>query len=73
MKIAIGAIRNLVLDGFTLTFAFGLALIGFFSLIRLEASLFALIVFGVLMMPVLVSTSVYFGRDLRDTSDNFFA
>jgi len=66
-------LRSLVVDGLSFVVALSLTLAGIWGLVQIEASIFTLVVFGVLMIPSLFSTATYFTRDINDASDRFLA
>ncbi|PCJ30137.1 MAG: hypothetical protein COA99_18585 [Moraxellaceae bacterium] len=66
-------IRNLVVDGLFFATALTLTLAGIWGLVQIEASIFTLVVFSVLMIPALISTATYFSRDIHDASDKLIA
>ena len=66
-------LRSLVVDGLSFLVALTLTLAGIWGLVQIEASMFTLVVFGVLMVPSLFSTATYFTRDINEASDKFIA
>jgi hypothetical protein len=68
MKEASVYLKQLAVDGLTFTVATTLAFGGLWGLSSLGASLFTLSLFAVLMMPAIISTAVFFGRDIKDAT-----
>lgn len=66
-------LRSIALDGLYFLTAFALTLGGFWGLIQIDASLFTIILFGLLMVPSLISTAFYLSRDLNKASHTFIA
>ena len=66
-------LRSLVVDGLSFFMALTLTLAGLWGLVQIEASMFTLVTFGVLMVPSLFSTATYFSRDINEASDKFIA
>lgn len=66
-------LRSLVVDGLSFLVALTLTLAGIWGLVQIEASMFTLVVFGVLMVPSLFSTATYLTRDINEASDKFIA
>ncbi|PCK07074.1 MAG: hypothetical protein COA42_16205 [Alteromonadaceae bacterium] len=66
-------VRNMVVDGCLFVVALTLTLAGFWGLALLNVSIFKLVVFGVLMIPILISTATYFFKGIHDTIDKLIA
>ena len=73
MKGITGVLRRLIIDGVSLIATATLTLAGLWGLIQIEASLFSLIIYALLMMPALFSTATYFGRDVNKVTHRFIA
>jgi len=66
-------LRRLIVDGISLIATATLTLAGLWGLFQIEASLFTLIIYGTLMMPALLSSATYFGRDINKATHRFIA
>ena len=66
-------LRTVALDGLYFLTALALTLGGFWGLVQIDASLFTIIIFGILMIPSLLSTAYYLSRDLNKASHTFIA
>lgn len=66
-------LRTIALDGLYFLTAFALTLGGFWGLLQIDASLFTIILFGILMIPSLFSTAFYLSRDLNKATHTFIA
>lgn len=73
MKNVVVNLRKIAIDGIALLAALSLTLGGAWGLTFIGASLFTLVVFGVIMFPLLFSTAVYFGRDVQNATHTLIA
>ena len=69
MKTLNNTLRKLVVDGFSFISVLTLILAGNWVLVEINASIFMLVVFSVLMIPVLISTASYFFKGIHEVSD----
>lgn len=74
MKLATTAmIRQIAIDSLSFVAVMALAIGGIWGLTLINASLFTMVVFGVLMVPALLSTSYYLGKDINDATHKLIA
>ncbi len=73
MKDVTVIIRKLAIDGIAFLAALALTLGGVWGLTFIGASLFTLVLFGVMTFPLLFSTAVYFGRDVQKATHTLIA
>ncbi len=73
MKNVVANFRKIAIDGVAFLAALALTLGGVWGLTFIGASLFTLVVFGIIMFPMLFSTAVYFGRDVQNATHTLIA
>lgn len=73
MKNVAITLRKLAIDGIAFLAALALTLGGAWGLTFIGASLFTMVVFGIVMFPLLFSTAVYFGRDVQHATHTLIA
>ncbi len=73
MKIAPAIIRQTAVDGLLFIMALAVAAGGLWGLSTIDAPLYSMTIFGALMVPVLMSTAVYFGRDINEATHKLIA
>ncbi|PIE41708.1 MAG: hypothetical protein CSA49_02090 [Gammaproteobacteria bacterium] len=67
MKAVTSTLKQIAVDGVYFLAAITLTIAGFWGMIEIEASLFSMVVFGLLMVPSVFSTTVFLSRDINDT------
>lgn len=65
--------KKLALDGVYFLVAVALTIGGLWGMFQIEASLFSMVVFGLLMIPSLFSTALYLSRDINKATHTFIA
>jgi len=73
MKTLISTMRNLVVEGLSFVGVLTLTLAGIMGLVQIKASIFMLVIFCVLMVPILISTVTYFVKGIHDAIDKLTA
>lgn len=73
MKAVASTLKQVALDGVYFIVAVALTVVGFWGMVQIEASIFSMIVFGLLMVPSLFSTAIYLSRDINKATSTFVA
>ena len=73
MKLASTTVRQLAIDGLSFTAVIALTVGGFWGLFLVDASLFTMVVFGLLMVPALLSSTYYLGKDINECTHKLVA
>lgn len=73
MKNIAATFKNLAIDSVYFSVAVVLTISGFWGLVQIDASLFSMIIFGILMVPSLLSTAIYLSKDLNKATHTLVA
>ena len=73
MKAIASTFKQMALDGVYFLVAVVLTIGGLWGMLQIEASLFSMIIFGLLMVPSLFSTALYLSRDINKATSTFIA
>lgn len=73
MKAVTHIAKKLAIDGIYFLAAIALTIGGFWGMIQIEASIFSMVLFGVLMIPSLFSSTLYLSRDINKATHTFAA
>ena len=73
MKLSTSTVRQLAIDSLSFVAVMALAIGGFWGLFMVNASLFTMVVFGLLMVPALLSSSYYLGKDINEATHKLIA
>lgn len=73
MKIANEMFRQIAFDGFSFVLAVAVTLGGLWGMFQIDTPLYIMNIFGVMMVPVLMSTAVYLGRDINEATHKLIA
>ncbi|MCG8673655.1 MAG: hypothetical protein MI867_29980 [Pseudomonadales bacterium] len=73
MKAVASTLKQIAVDGVYFLVAVALTIAGFWGMVQIEASLFSMIVFGLLMVPSLFSTALYLSKDINKATNTFIA
>ncbi|MAR91351.1 MAG: hypothetical protein SV765_18065 [Pseudomonadota bacterium] len=73
MKVANVTVRRLAIDSLSFTAVLALTVGGFWGLFLVDASLFTMVVFGLLMVPALLSSTYYLGKDINEATHKLIA
>jgi len=66
-------VRQLAIDSLSFIAVLALTVGGFWGLLMVDASLFTMVVFGLLMIPALFSSSYYLGKDINEATHKLIA
>lgn len=66
-------VRQLAIDSVAFLAAVALTVGGFWGLFLIDASLFTMVVFGLLMIPALFSSTYYLGKDINEATHKLVA
>ncbi len=73
MKLATSTVRQLAIDSLSFAAVMALTIGGFWGMFLVNASLFTMVVFGLLMVPALLSSSYYLGKDINEATHKLIA
>ena len=73
MKAIASTFKQMALDSVYFLVAVILTIGGLWGMLQIEASLFSMIIFGLLMVPSLFSTALYLSRDINKATNTFIA
>ena len=73
MKLATSTVRQLAIDSLSFMAVLALTVGGFWGLFLVDASLFTMVVFGLLMIPALLSSTYYLGKDINEATHKLIA
>lgn len=73
MKLSTSTVRQLAIDSLSFVAVMALTVGGFWGLFMVDASLFTMVVFGLLMVPALLSSSYYLGKDINEATHKLIA
>jgi hypothetical protein len=73
MKLATSTAKQLAIDSVSFMVVLALTVGGFWGLFLVNASLFTMVVFGLLMVPALLSSSYYLGKDINEATHKLIA
>ena len=73
MKLATEMFRQIAFDGVSFVLAVAVTMGGLWGLFQVDAPLYVMNIFAVLMVPVLLSTAVYLGRDINEATHKLIA
>lgn len=73
MKLASSTVRQLAVDSLSFIAVLALTVGGFWGLLLVDASLFTMVVFGLLMVPAVFSSSYYLGKDINEATHKLVA
>ncbi len=73
MKLSTSTVRQLAIDSLSFVAVMALTIGGFWGLFMVDASLFTMVVFGLLMVPALLSSSYYLGKDINEATHKLIA
>lgn len=73
MKALATTFKQVALDGVYFLVAVLLTIGGLWGMFQIEASLFSMVVFGLLMVPSLFSSALYLTRDINKATSTFIA
>ncbi|MDX1692394.1 MAG: hypothetical protein R3208_01440 [Ketobacteraceae bacterium] len=73
MKAITSTFKQVAVDGVYFLVAVALTIGGLWGMLQIEASLFSMVVFGLLMIPSLFSTALYLSRDINKATNTFIA
>ena len=65
--------KQLALDGVYFLVAVAMTIGGLWGMLQIEASLFSMVIFGLLMIPSLFSTALYLSRGINKATHTFIA
>jgi hypothetical protein len=74
MKLANSTVvRQLAVDSLSFLAVLALTVGGFWGLFLVDASLFTMVVFGLLMIPAIFSSTYYLGKDINEATHKLIA
>ena len=73
MKAIASTLKQIAFDGVYFLVAVALTIDGVWGMVQIEALFFSMLVFGLLMMPSLLSTALYLSRDINKATHTFIA
>ena len=74
MKLAnTNVLRQLAVDSLSFMIVLALSLGGMWGLFLVDASLFTMVVFGLLMIPALFSSTYHLGKDINEATHKLIA
>lgn len=73
MKAVASTFKQLAVDGVYFLVAVALTFGGLWGMLQIEASLFSMVIFALLMIPSLFSTALYLSRDINKATHTFIA
>lgn len=73
MKLATSTVRQLAIDSISFVAVVALTIGGLWGMFLVNASLFTMVVFGLLMVPALLSSSYYLGKDINEATHKLIA
>ncbi len=66
-------VRQLAVDSAAFLAVIALTVGGFWGLFLVDASLFTMVVFGLLMIPAVFSSAYYLGKDINEATNKLIA
>lgn len=66
-------VRQLAVDSIAFLVVIALTVGGFWGLFLIDASMFTMVVFGLLMVPALFSSTYYLGKDINEATHKLIA
>lgn len=66
-------VRQLAVDSVSFLGVLALTVGGFWGLLLVDASLFTMVVFGLLMIPAIFSSTYYLGKDINEATSKLIA
>jgi len=66
-------LRQLAIDSLSFMVVLALSLGGLWGLFLVDASLFTMVVFGLLMIPALFSSTYHLGKDINEATNKLIA
>lgn len=66
-------VRQLAVDSLSFIVALALSIGGLWGLFMVDASLFTMVVFGLLMIPALFSSTYHLGKDINEATHKLIA
>lgn len=73
MNAVFSTLKQVAVDGVYFLVAVALTIGGLWGMFQIEASIFSMVIFGVLMFPSLFSTALYLSRDINKATSTFVA
>lgn len=73
MKLTASTVRQIAVDSLSFVVVVALTIGGLWGLFLINASLFTMVVFGLLMVPALLSSTYYLGKDINEATHKLIA